>query len=426
MFKKNFRNVIFVAIILIIVSFCFYQIVPVFASNDIATGLDTVGAGAGLVKADIKVTIGNIIRVILGFLGIIALGLVLYGGYLYMTSGGEPAKVEKAKQYLMNAVIGMAIILLSYAIVSYVISQIKGSLIISDYTYQCQDGIDNDSDGKCDYAGCGAMVADDACLSETHYTESSLGISNLDYYLQTKNITSGTKNILNVVPRIEFNKTVKDTTVTAVNVEIKPTTATTTTSKVNRIVAVAPSLVTEANGHGTQILSDIKTKDKVFNADYIVANSSTLGNSPMVVEFDMAGVGGDYPDGAVGVLKSLKLRFETSKASGTTPFFVSCSKDGIDENYITAKEEGFDLGTYWGEQVIDLDSACLGGDKVYVKWRRTANGVKFDYMALDVTEEVTTTTPIATTPVSGTLHVSGAVVEYPQELVLQKQWKGTL
>ena len=74
-------------------------------------GLEQVGDDLSLGNQDIRVTIARIIRAVLGFLGIVALLIVLYGGFVYMTAGGEEQKVATAKKILVNGVIGLAIIL---------------------------------------------------------------------------------------------------------------------------------------------------------------------------------------------------------------------------------------------------------------------------------------------------------------------------
>jgi len=53
----------------------------------------------------------------LGFLGLLAVIMVIYGGILYVTAGGEPDKADKGKKIIMYAVVGIVIILLSFALV---------------------------------------------------------------------------------------------------------------------------------------------------------------------------------------------------------------------------------------------------------------------------------------------------------------------
>ena len=80
-------------------------------------------------EADVPATIARIINVILGFLGIVAVIIILIGGFMWMTAGGNEEKVGKAKKLLVGGIIGLAIILSAYAIASYVIGQIKGAVV---------------------------------------------------------------------------------------------------------------------------------------------------------------------------------------------------------------------------------------------------------------------------------------------------------
>ena len=87
--------------------------------------LDTVAAQTTLQKSDPKQVIGRLIRIFLGFLGIIGVIIVLYAGYIYMTSGGDPDKIKTSKAWLINGTIGLIIIFASYSIISFIINAIK-------------------------------------------------------------------------------------------------------------------------------------------------------------------------------------------------------------------------------------------------------------------------------------------------------------
>jgi len=77
--------------------------------------------GAGFAKpVDPRDTVFLIIRYSLSLLGFIFLLLTLYAGFLWMTAGGDEGNIEKAKKILTASVIGLAIILLSYAITLFV------------------------------------------------------------------------------------------------------------------------------------------------------------------------------------------------------------------------------------------------------------------------------------------------------------------
>jgi hypothetical protein len=87
------------------------------------TGLGYIG-GTGLGTADLKDTIVGVLNIALGFLGIVAVIIILMGGFKYMTAGGDTAKVDKAKQLIYAGIIGLVIILAAYAVATFVISNI--------------------------------------------------------------------------------------------------------------------------------------------------------------------------------------------------------------------------------------------------------------------------------------------------------------
>lgn len=71
---------------------------------------------------------GRIINIALGFLSVVAVGFILYAGFLWMTSNGEEDRITKAKQILRSGLIGLGIILSSWAIASFVILKLSGAI----------------------------------------------------------------------------------------------------------------------------------------------------------------------------------------------------------------------------------------------------------------------------------------------------------
>lgn len=69
--------------------------------------------------------IGALIGIFLSLLGIIFLILIIYGGFLWMTSGGKEEKVLIAKKTIERSIIGMIIILSSYAITQWVFQALQ-------------------------------------------------------------------------------------------------------------------------------------------------------------------------------------------------------------------------------------------------------------------------------------------------------------
>jgi hypothetical protein len=67
-------------------------------------------------------TIANILIFLVGALAVIVL---VFGGFRYVTSTGDPGRVKQAKDTIIYGVVGVVIALLAYAIVNFVISNIK-------------------------------------------------------------------------------------------------------------------------------------------------------------------------------------------------------------------------------------------------------------------------------------------------------------
>lgn len=91
-------------------------------TNDL--GVDAIGGTVKLGSGDVRSTAARIINVALGFLGIIAVVIVLIGGFQYMISGGNDTKTAEARQLIFAGIIGLAIILSAWAITTFVISRL--------------------------------------------------------------------------------------------------------------------------------------------------------------------------------------------------------------------------------------------------------------------------------------------------------------
>ncbi|MBD3311358.1 MAG: hypothetical protein GF349_02575 [Candidatus Magasanikbacteria bacterium] len=81
-------------------------------------------AGAGAAELgearDPRRIVATIIKVFLGLLGTIFMVLVFMGGYWLLIARGDEEKIKKAQNTIKRAVIGLIIIMLSYAIVDYI------------------------------------------------------------------------------------------------------------------------------------------------------------------------------------------------------------------------------------------------------------------------------------------------------------------
>ena len=69
-------------------------------------------------------TVNIIISVVLGLLGLAAVVMIIYGGFMYVTSAADSAKIKKAKDTITYGVVGLVIAMLAFAIVNYVLANV--------------------------------------------------------------------------------------------------------------------------------------------------------------------------------------------------------------------------------------------------------------------------------------------------------------
>lgn len=77
----------------------------------------------------IQTRAGQIISFVLSFVGILFLGLMIYSGLLWMTAQGNETKVTKAKDLLINAVVGLIIVFAAYAITAFIGDFVSNQLL---------------------------------------------------------------------------------------------------------------------------------------------------------------------------------------------------------------------------------------------------------------------------------------------------------
>jgi len=107
-------------------------------ASDIA-GTNIIDNSIILEDTDPRTITVKIINIAFGFLGVIALAIVVYAGFLWMTSEGQEDKIEKAKKILKNGLIGLAIILASWGIVSFVFRALFPSNNTSSVSQEYRD-----------------------------------------------------------------------------------------------------------------------------------------------------------------------------------------------------------------------------------------------------------------------------------------------
>ena len=68
--------------------------------------------------------IANIVKSALGLTAVVAVGFIVYGGFLYISAAGDDSQIKKGKEVLVGAIIGIVLIGLAYSIVAFVIGAV--------------------------------------------------------------------------------------------------------------------------------------------------------------------------------------------------------------------------------------------------------------------------------------------------------------
>ncbi len=83
--------------------------------------------GLAVQGGSLQGTVVRLINVALSLLGIVAVVIVLIGGFKWMTAGGNEDKTVEARKLIFSGIIGMAIILSAWAIARFVLSNLASA-----------------------------------------------------------------------------------------------------------------------------------------------------------------------------------------------------------------------------------------------------------------------------------------------------------
>ncbi|MBQ6130419.1 hypothetical protein IJI72_01895 [Candidatus Saccharibacteria bacterium] len=94
------------------------------ATDQVRRGLSATGLGSGAGSLQLQDKVKNIINTILYVVGILSVVVVIYGGVQYTISTGDQSKVTSAKNTIIYGLVGLAISILAYAIVNFVVTKL--------------------------------------------------------------------------------------------------------------------------------------------------------------------------------------------------------------------------------------------------------------------------------------------------------------
>lgn len=116
--------------ILITISLLFLLSGPVLAVSVVPEGIcnipnarrDNPACQQTVNEDPISKTIGNVTRFIAGIIGAVAVIMIIYGGFRYITSGGDSNAVASARKTITWAAIGLVVTVLAAVIVQFVVN----------------------------------------------------------------------------------------------------------------------------------------------------------------------------------------------------------------------------------------------------------------------------------------------------------------
>jgi len=127
--KNKIKFLILILTFLLLTAPALAQTTPVL-DQSVKTEQDTQNQAfidaSGLKPVLPNVIISYAIKLVLSFLGLIFFILILYAGFMWMTSAGNEEKISKAKKIMASAFIGLVIVLSAYAITIFVLDKILG------------------------------------------------------------------------------------------------------------------------------------------------------------------------------------------------------------------------------------------------------------------------------------------------------------
>ena len=184
--------------------FCFVNV----AFAQVNLNVNQIAQDAGLSNISMQKLIANIIKWVLALLGLVLLIIIMIAGFRWMTSGGDNSKIQKAKQMLVQAVIGFAIILASYVIVSLIMGSF--ALITNG-----GGGNTNPISDECSSEGCTGCLQSCSGGEFNNNDESCSSLcsdSEFRFRVTSYSPSGSNVNLCNLI-QVKFNSTLNQSTV---------------------------------------------------------------------------------------------------------------------------------------------------------------------------------------------------------------------
>ncbi len=86
--------------------------------------VNEIGPELGMASTDIRLIAASILNALFGLIGILSVIFIIYGGFVWMTAGGNQELVKKAQRTLQAGLIGIIIVLSSYSLAKFALDAV--------------------------------------------------------------------------------------------------------------------------------------------------------------------------------------------------------------------------------------------------------------------------------------------------------------
>jgi TRAP-type C4-dicarboxylate transport system permease small subunit len=102
------------------------QAAPSPNKDEVCKGIEATGGDCDTGEDEINNLVASIINVFSWVVGVVAVIMVIYGGFEYVTSGGDSAKAAKGRTTILFALVGLVIVVLAQVLVKFVLNKATG------------------------------------------------------------------------------------------------------------------------------------------------------------------------------------------------------------------------------------------------------------------------------------------------------------
>jgi cytochrome bd-type quinol oxidase subunit 2 len=123
---KNMKKFRYLFILILLFSFLFSSGMVLANSakdgfkNSLNETAKETGHNTDITTGSVFAITGKVINASLSIIGVLFLGLMIYGGIIWMIARGNEQNTEKAKKIIRNSIIGLIIVFAAYAITAFV------------------------------------------------------------------------------------------------------------------------------------------------------------------------------------------------------------------------------------------------------------------------------------------------------------------